>query len=97
MDKVNVTDMSLWSCRRALDKFGSELLTASEKYAAALTECVSGVDSELKNKLNRYIDLIRKMNQAMQLCLGSNINAIDERIAQIHNYENCAYIKRDIL
>ena len=97
MDKIYVTDISLWSCRRALDKFGDELLTASEKYAAVLTECVSGVDSEFKNDLNRYIGLIRKMNQAMQLCLGSNINAIDDRIAQISNYEKCKYRKRDIL
>ena len=95
MDKVNVTDMSLRSCRRALDKFGSELLTASEKYAAALTECVSGVDSKLKNKLKIVkVNLIKRslktrLTTKRYILSKQMTSRRDLRLRKISGSKNC--------
>lgn len=96
MDKVEVTDDGLQACLDAMSRFSETLLAATEKCANSLTQEQSGMDKALSDVVSRYAQTIRKMNSDMQQCLSYNVNALEDRLEQIPNYEKCVYVKRDI-
>lgn len=97
MDIISVTDETLRNVYVILQRLDENQDSITNKCEQDLSAQMSGLDTNFRKEIQKYIDTISGLREKLKYCVDENMSAISERISKLLDYENQTYKKRNII
>jgi len=97
MDRISVTDETLRNVYVILQRLDETSDTITNKCEQDLLAQMSGLDTNFRKEVQKYIEAINTLKEKLKYCVDENMSAVSERISKLPDYENQTYKKRNII
>lgn len=96
MDNINVSSDALVSAAQILKRLDAETSEIYQRCSSAIAGKLGEVDDSFRKDLERFLDEIKELHNAVKVCNEENVEAISDRFSRLSEYENHVYVQRNL-